>query len=202
MKKPFSSGKTIWILLFLTVLLFEPVRAQFLSVKGKEIINSSNNQEVILNAMNFGNWMVMEGYMMNSVAQAPDQHTWKNKLTGLIGSANTKTFYDAWLSNHVSQADIDQIRSWGFNSVRVPLHYEYFVNSGTPDVWNDQGFAILDNLISWCKTAGIYVIIDLHAAPGGQSNNAISDYDSTKPSLWESETNKAKTVAFKKKISE
>lgn len=202
MKKPFSSGKNIWILLFLAVLLFEPVRAQFLSVKGKKIINSSNNQEVILNAINFGNWMVMEGYMMNSVAQAPDQHTWKNKLTGLMGSANTKTFYDAWLSNHVSQADIDQIRSWGFNSVRVPLHYEYFVNSGTPDVWNDQGFTVLDNLISWCKTAGIYVIIDLHAAPGGQSNNAISDYDSTKPSLWESETNKAKTVALWKKLSE
>ncbi len=202
MKKTFSSGKTIWILLFLTVLLLEPVRAQSLSVKGKEIINSTNNQEVILNAINFGNWMVMEGYMMNSVAQAPDQHTWKNKLTGLMGSANTKTFYDAWLGNHVSQADIDQIRSWGFNSVRVPLHYEYFVNSGTPDVWNDQGFTVLDNLISWCKTAGIYVIIDLHAAPGGQSNSAISDYDSTKPSLWESEANKAKTVALWKKLSE
>ena len=93
MKKTFSSGKTIWILLFLTVLLLEPVRAQSLSVKGKEIINSTNNQEVILNAINFGNWMVMEGYMMNSVAQAPDQHTWKNKLTGLMGNKNKKTFY-------------------------------------------------------------------------------------------------------------
>ena len=186
----------------LIVILSFNTNAQLLSVSGKKIVNSSNNQEVVLNAMNFGNWMVMEGYMMNSVNQAPDQHTWKQKLTTLIGSQNTATFYNAWLSNHVTQADIIQLKAWGFNAVRLPLHYEYFVNAGLPDVWNDQGFTILDNLISWCSTEGIYVIIDLHAAPGGQSANNISDYDSTKPSLWESEANKTKTVELWKKISE
>lgn len=177
-------------------------KAQLLAVSGKKIINSSNNREVILNAMNFGNWMVMEGYMMNSSNQAPDQHTWKQKLTSLIGSSNTTTFYNAWLTNHVTQADINQLKTWGFNSVRVPLHYEYFVNAGTPDVWNDLGFTLLDNIIFWCSAAGIYVIIDLHAAPGGQSNNAISDYDNTKPSLWESAANKTKTVSLWRKLSE
>lgn len=190
------------VLTILFALLQTRANAQFLAVSGKKIINSSTNQEVILNAVNFGNWMVMEGYMMNSSNQAPDQHTWKKKLTTLIGSTNTNTFYNAWLANHVTQADINEIKAWGFNAVRVPLHYEYFVNAGTPDVWNDQGFILLDNLISWCTTAEIYVIIDLHAAPGGQSNNAISDYDNTKPSLWESETNKTKTVELWKKLSE
>ena len=46
------------------------VCGQLLQVNGTRIINSSNNQEVILNAVNFGNWMVMEGYLMNSTAQA------------------------------------------------------------------------------------------------------------------------------------
>lgn len=191
--------------LFLAVifaLLQTNAKAQLLAVSGKKIINSSNDQEVILNAMNFGNWMVMEGYMMNSSNQAPDQHTWKQKLTTLIGSSNTATFYNAWLTNHVTQADINQVKTWGFNSVRVPLHYEYFINAGTPDVWNDQGFTLLDNLISWCSAAKIYVIIDLHAAPGGQSNNAISDYDNTKPSFWESEANKTKAVELWKRLSE
>ena len=176
--------------------------AQLLAVSGKKIINTSSNQEVILNAINFGNWMVMEGYMMNSTSQAPAQHNWKQKLTTLIGSTNTATFYNAWLTNHVTQADIIQIKTWGFNAVRLPIHYEYFVNAGTPDVWNNQGFTILDNVISWCSAAGIYAIIDLHAAPGGQSNNAISDYDNTKPSLWESAANKTKTVSLWRKLSE
>ena len=189
-------------LVILFALLQTNAKGQLLAVSGKKIINTSDNQEVILNAINFGNWMVMEGYMMNSSNQAPDQHTWKQKLTTLIGSTNTTTFYNAWLANHVTQADINQIKTWGFNSVRVPLHYEYFVNAGTPDVWNDQGFILLDNVISWCSIAGIYVIIDLHATPGGQSNNAISDYDNTKPSLWESEANKTKTVELWKRISD
>ena len=176
---------------------------QLLQVDGTRMVNSSDNQEVILNAVNFGNWMVMEGYMMNSVSQAPDQHTWKEKLTPLIGTDSVKAFYDAWLTNHVTQDDINQIKAWGFNAVRLPLHYEYFVNLRTPDVWNDQGFALLDDIISWCTVAGIYVILDLHAAPGGQSDNSgISDYDSTKPSLWESRDNRSKTVRLWDKISE
>ena len=176
---------------------------QLLQVDGTRMVNSSDNQEVILNAVNFGNWMVMEGYIMNSVSQAPDQHTWKEKLEPLVGSNSVKTFYDAWLTNHVTQDDIKQIKAWGFNAVRLPLHYEYFVNLGTPDVWNEQGFDLLDDIISWCTAAGIYVILDLHAAPGGQSDNSgISDYDSTKPSLWESAENRSKTVRLWDKLSE
>jgi hypothetical protein len=175
---------------------------QLLQVNGTRIVNNSNNQEVILNAVNFGNWMVMEGYLMNSTAQAPAQHDWKQKLTTLVGPANVKTFYDAWLANHVTQADVSQVKSWGFNAVRLPLHYEYFINRDTPDEWNEQGFVLLDNVISWCAAAGIYAIIDLHAAPGGQSNNAISDYDDTRPSLWDSVANQDKTVRLWQRISE
>lgn len=176
--------------------------AQLLKVSGQKIVNSSTDQEVLLNAMNFGNWQIMEGYMMNSVSQAPDQHTWKSKLTSLMGSDKVATFYDAWLKNFVTREDIKQVKAWGFNSVRLPLHYEYFINSGTPDVWNPKGFAILDSVITWCREEGIYAVIDLHAAPGGQNSGDISDYDSTKPSLWESETNKTKTVKLWRKLSE
>ena len=199
-KKSTSSFSLLLIIVF--ALLQTNVNAQLLTVSGKKIINTSNNQEVILNAMNFGNWMVMEGYMMNSTNQATAQHKWKQKLTTLVGSASTAAFYNAWLSNHVTQADILEVKKWGFNAVRLPLHYEYFVNLGTPDVWNSQGFTILDSVLSWCAAAQIYAIVDLHATPGGQSNNDISDYDNTKPSLWESESNKTKTVNLWRKLSE
>ena len=77
--------------------------AQLLQVNGTKIVNSTTGQEMILNAVNMGNWMVMEGYIMNSESQAPDQHTWKQKLTTLLGSDSVKTFYDSWLSNHVTR---------------------------------------------------------------------------------------------------
>lgn len=50
-----------------------------------------------------------------------------------------------------------------------------------------------DDLLKWCEANKMYLILDLHAAPGGQGMDAnISDYDTTKPSLWESEANKQK----------
>jgi aryl-phospho-beta-D-glucosidase BglC (GH1 family) len=50
-----------------------------------------------------------------------------------------------------------------------------------------------DDLLKWCADNKMYLILDLHAAPGGQGNDAnISDNDKSKPSLWESEENQKK----------
>ena len=60
-----------------------------------------------------------------------------------------------------------------------------------------------DNLLAWCKANRMYLILDLHAAPGGQGKDAnISDYDPAKPSLWESEANRQKTIALWRKLAE
>ena len=49
----------------------------------------------------------------------------------------------------------------------------------------------------------MYLILDLHAAPGGQGyDQAISDYDPTKPSLWESSANRSKAASLWKKLAE
>ena len=43
----------------------------------------------------------------------------------------------------------------------------------------------------------MYLILDLHAAPGGQGYGSdINDYNPNLPSLWESEENKNKTIAL------
>ncbi|MBS1577201.1 MAG: cellulase family glycosylhydrolase, partial [Bacteroidetes bacterium] len=71
------------------------------------------------------------------------------------------------------------------------------------NTWLTKGFALTDSLLSWCKANGMYLILDLHAAPGGQGNDLnISDRDPSKPSLWESEANQQKTIAFWKKLAE
>src|SRR5690606_40716472 len=33
---------------------------------------------------------------------------------------------------------------------------------------NVEGFKTIDRLLDWCEDNGLYVILDLHAAPGGQ----------------------------------
>src|SRR5690606_22837812 len=60
-----------------------------------------------------------------------------------------------------------------------------------------------DSLLAWCKANKMYLILDLHATPGGQGNDLnISDRNPDKPSLWESEANQQKMIALWRKLAE
>jgi endoglucanase len=186
--------KTIYIL-FITLLLIFPLNAQgFLNVQGKKIINGTG-QEVYLKGIGLGGWLLQEGYMLHTSSFANAQWQIRKKIQDLVGTANTQLFYDTYLANYVRRADIDAIKQWGFNSIRLPFHYNLFVEGG-------NGFALVDSLLSWCEANQIYLILDMHAAPGGQSNEPISDYNPANPSLWESESNKTLAVQIWRKIAE
>jgi len=196
--------------IFLIILLFSTILtwSQGLKTDGKKIVNS-NGEEVILKGMGLGGWMLMEGYMMQSSEVADTQHEFKNKVIELMGEDKTNEFYAAWLDNHVTKKDIDSLAKWGYNSVRLPMHYNLFTPAIEDEpvqgqiTWKDKGFNMVDDLLDWCESNSMYLILDLHAAPGGQGTNAaISDYDDTKPSLWESQDNKSKTVALWRKLAD
>jgi hypothetical protein len=136
------------------------------------------------------------------------QYHIRKKIDTLVGEKNAQRFYDAWLSSHCTKQDIDSLASWGFNSVRLPMHYNLYTlpvekEKGTNNTWLNTGFALTDSVLKWCKANRIYLILDLHAAPGGQGNDIpISDRDTSKPSLWDSEANQQKTIALWKKLAE
>ena len=204
----FNQKKFHCILLgLLCNLFFVAPRAQgFLKAEGKKIVNA-NRQNILLRGMGLGGWMLQEGYMLGIYKDA-QQHKIRAAIGKLMGPAETAEFYNAWLDNFVRKTDIDSMKAWGFNSVRLPMHYNLFTLpvDGEPvagqNTWLDKGFAMTDSLLAWCKANHMYLILDLHAAPGGQGNDLnISDRDSTKPSLWDSEANKQKTIALWKKIA-
>ncbi|BAX82583.1 glycoside hydrolase family 5 [Labilibaculum antarcticum] len=180
----------------------------FVHVDGKNIVDG-NGDNFLIRGIGTGNWMIQEGYMMQTEDVAGTQHEFRKKLEETIGETRTEEFYDAWLENHFRKIDVDSMAAWGFNTVRVAMHYKWF----TPPIeeetvqgeitWKDKGFTMIDNLLSWCADNQMYLILDLHGAPGGQGGNAaISDYDDTKPSLWENDLNKDKTVALWRKLAE
>ena len=184
------------------------LNAQSLRTLGKKVINS-NSEEVLLKGVGLGGWMLQEGYMMNSSGAADAQYEFIEKLTNLIGADETAEFYTNWRKNFVTKQDVDTIAKLGYNSIRLPMHYNLFTlpieaeSVAGENTWLTTGFEMVDELLNWCETNEIYLILDLHAAPGGQGKDvAISDYDVSKPSLWESELNKSKTVALWGKLAE
>ena len=198
------SSKALWLITLL-ILSIGTVNAQLLHADGTKIVNDSG-EEVIWRGVGLGGWMLQEGYMLRT---SGPQHEIEAKIEALIGVEKTEQFYEAWLANHTQKVDVDSMASWGYNMIRLPMHYKLF----TPPIeeepvegeitWNDKGFEMVDELLEWCEANEIYLILDLHAAPGGQGENAdISDYDSTKPSLWESDANQDKMVALWVKLAE
>ena len=194
----------IYIIFFFAVSL----NGQNLRTLGKKIINS-DSEEVLLKGVGLGGWMLQEGYMMNSSGAADTQHEFMERLTALVGAENTAEFYTNWRNNFVTKQDVDSIAKFGYNSIRLPMHYNLFTLPIEEEpvegenTWLTLGFEMVDALLTWCESNEIYLILDLHAAPGGQGKDAaISDYDDSKPSLWESEQNKSKTVALWGKLAE
>lgn len=179
----------------------------WLKVEGTRIVDEAG-EPVILRGMGLGGWLLQEGYMLQLGALG-QQHVIRERIVDLIGEEKTRAFYAAWRANHTTKADIDAMRRWGFNSVRLPMHYDRLTLPveqepfDGQDTWKEEGFAEIDALLSWTRANGMHLILDLHAAPGGQGSDlAISDRDPTKPSLWDSAENRRKTVALWRRLAE
>jgi len=184
----------------------------FLHAQDKMIVEG-NGDEIILRGMGFGGWMVQEPYMMQHNVDNDEgdggQHVMFSDIEELIGKENLETYHQTWLDNYCTEKDVEQLANMGFNSLRVALHYNQFTLPIEDEpfqgqnTWLDRGFEMTDKLLEWCENHEIYLILDLHAAPGGQGKDAnISDYDPNKPSLWESPLNQQKTIDLWKKLAE
>ncbi len=204
MKRTFS---IIAILSCFLMVSFLKINAQgFLKVNVKHLENDSN-KNFILRGMGLGGWMLQEGYMFN-LGFLGQQYRIKEKITELIGKKEADIFYDKWLENHTQKTDIDSMASWGFNSIRLPMHYDLFTLAvkdepvAGKNTWLPKGFKMVDDLLKWCKENKMYLILDLHAAPGGQGNDLpISDRNADELSLWQSKANQDNTVALWKKLA-
>jgi hypothetical protein len=200
----------LFVTALITALTAHPTGAQpegFLRADGARIVDGQG-REVILRGMGLGGWMLQEGYMLG-IRKEGTQHSIKARIADLVGKEDTERFYRLWRQHHMTRADVDVLAKAGFNSIRLPMHYNLFTLPieeepvKGQDTWLTTGFEMTDSLLAWCRANRMYLILDLHAAPGGQGRDAnISDYDPAKPSLWESEENRRKTVALWRRLAE
>ncbi|WP_461139471.1 cellulase family glycosylhydrolase [Spirosoma pomorum] len=207
----FFSRLTIQMVLVASLLVGGRVLAQqspgFLKADGSLIVDGTG-KKIILRGMGLGGWMLQEGYMFR-LSNLGQQYRIREKIADVVGPEKAAQFYDRWLANHTRRIDVDSMAAWGFNSVRLPMHYDLYTLPVEQEpvagqqTWLDKGFAMTDSLLNCCKANRMYLILDLHAAPGGQGNDLpIADRDPAKPSLWQSEANQQKTIALWRKLAE
>jgi len=175
----------------------------FLGTQGTRIVDGEG-QPVVIRSMGLGGWMLQEGYMLK-LGELGQQHVIHRRLAELVGQDSVDAFEREWLDHHTTKADMDALGRWGFSSVRLPMHYALFLDPSAPagsDRWNEDGFRRVDDLLRWAAANRMWVILDLHAAPGGQGTDlAISDRDAAQPSLWDSAENQRRTVALWRELA-
>jgi aryl-phospho-beta-D-glucosidase BglC (GH1 family) len=172
-----------------------------LKANGKNIVNPKG-ENILLRGINLGNWLIQEGYMMQTSSFANTETELRHKIVSLIGEANTNEFYMLWKDKYITKKDIDQIAKWGFNSIRLPLHFAKLTSKDQPNVFYEEGFATIDSTLKWCEQNKIYLILDLHAAPGSQNGGPISDSQDGKAGLWTNVNYQNRTIDLWKKIAE
>jgi endoglucanase len=142
--------------------------AQFAHTGHKQIVDAAG-KPLLIRATNLGNWLVPEGYMwlFQGGPQSPAEI--RALVLELLGPEGSEAFWRKYRENYVTREDIALLHRAGFNAIRVPLHYNLFESDDA------EGFQLLDRLIAWSRAENLYVILDLHASPGGQTGTNIDD---------------------------
>lgn len=192
--------KYFFSVLLITVTFFLQAQTKkFITSKGKEIIDADGKQ-FLIKGTNLGNWLVPEGYMFkfkNTNSSRLIDETFKE----LIGPDATKDFWKKYLDTYITKEDIHYLKTTGINSLRVPFNYRLFTNENyMGDNDSARGFKYLDRVLRWCKEEGLYVLLDMHCAPGGQTGDNIDDGYGY-PFLFESEESQALTASIWQRIA-
>ncbi len=148
--------------------------AKFVQVQGPDLIKPDGSKLFIVGT-NLGNWLNPEGYMFGfRRMNAPRQIN--EVISELVGPDKAAEFWSQFKDNYITKADIDYIASTGANTIRLPFHYKLFTDEDYMGLTaNQDGFARIDSVVSWCKANDLYLILDMHDAPGGQTGDNIDD---------------------------
>ncbi len=184
--------------LFLIPTLLLSQQNKFVQCKGK-IFVEPNGKEILLKGINLGNWLNPEGYMFH----LKDVNSFRlvdNVIKELIGSDEAGNFWRSFRDNYITQEDIHFIKNTDANHIRVPFNFKLFLVEDHPEIFLEEGFKRLDDVINWCRKENLYVVLDLHAAPGGQTGDNIDDSWGY-PYLFENADAQKTTIELWKKIA-
>jgi hypothetical protein len=154
----------VWLIVLASV---APAFAQgrLARTDGKSFV-APDGKPLHIKGISLGNWLMPEGYMFKfEVSKSP--RLIYGAFERLLGRERAKAFWAEYRERYIAEDDVRFIKSVGFNTIRIPLHWDLFMTAD--GVLEGPGWALLDRALGWARSAGLYVIPDLHAAPGGQT---------------------------------
>ena len=171
----------------------------FVCARGRSLVDGGG-QELLLRGVGLGNWMLPEGYMWGFGPGAESPREIEALVARLLGEDAAASFWSGFRDEFVTEADIERIAASGFDHVRLPINARLIqLDDGEPI---EAGLELIDRLIGWCRTHRLWVLLDLHGAPGGQTGTNIDDSPNNKPELFMDARHRANTIRLWRNLAE
>jgi len=141
----------------------------FLHTQGLHIVNEAG-ERVSLRGFNLGSWLLLEPWMVKLDGQegiAAEKDIW-DQLAKRFGDDPMRAIVAEHRKTFIAESDIEDLHQLGVNFVRVPIWWRVLGDSA----YDSNGWDYVDHLLDWCEARGIYALLDLHGAAGGQSTGA------------------------------
>jgi endoglucanase len=158
----------------------EPSGLPLLQLAGREI--QAQGRPVALRGIGIGNWMLLEHFMLG-LPQV--DHVIRRAFRDVLGERAASAFWDRYMDAYLTIDDIASIRALGFNHVRLAFDYRHLESDWQPGEYLEQGFALLDRVVDWCAREGLWVLLDLHAAPGCQATDWNAGSENGEALFWD-----------------
>ena len=158
-----------------------------------------NGSPVILKGCNLGNYLMLESWMFGRTLGVEPDHSFRDgafvyrSLKNRFGEERCRHLIELYRGGWIAPRDMELIKSFGFNVVRLPFDYRLVQEDRPPFGINPNAFYWLDHAVDLAEASGIYVILDLHGTPGGQS---LEDHtgEAGQDHLWNSPEDQKRTA--------
>ncbi len=155
-------------------------------LQAKDGILYAGSDPMLLRGMGLGGWLLPEGYMWKFYTKCDRPRRMEALIRDLCGPDYAQTFWERYYDTYITEKDIAWIAEQGLNSVRLPLNARHLFSvsaEGTVE-FDKSVLKYVDACVAWCKKHGIYLILDMHGAPGGQTGQNIDDSEADIPELF------------------
>lgn len=147
----------------------------------------SIGDKVKVRGVNLGAYFIVENWMASTIFSGFGCNS-KSEFD-CASSLNDQAKADADFQSHwgswISADDFKKMASLGLNTVRIPVGY-WFLESivDSSEHFPRGGERYLDQAVQWAKDAGLYVMIELHGAPGAQTTDAFTGQYNPSPGFY------------------
>eukprot|EP00808_Paulinella_micropora_P007170 g54995.t1 len=154
----------------------------FLNMHGLYCPEAADVRQSKIRGVNLGGWLVLEPWITPSLFEQfkPEEgyQTGTQMFKGIhdqwefclkLGKTEAKRQLENHWENWVTENDIKTLSEAGINHLRIPIGYWIL---GIYSITNHSCMAAYHTswAVDWARKYGLYVILDLHCAPGSQND--------------------------------